>query len=295
MTSTVPANTVAVLTRAPRRRKITKPMGFAVVASFVWMAIIVLAAILAPLLPLPLPDKSDYSAIALAPFQSLEHLLGTDVIGRDILSRAVFGARVSLLVGLGAVAFATLVGGLLGLAAGYFGGFVNRVLSVILDILLAFPGIVAVIALTVFFGTGLGTLVMGIGAILTPMIARVTRSATATYANREFVIAARGMGMHELRILFREVLPNVVASVVAYSTTLVAVAIATEGGLSFLGLGIPAPEASWGSMMGEGRGALQASPHIVLVPAAIMCASLLAINFIAEFISKRFDIREAML
>ncbi|PWB98021.1 ABC transporter permease [Homoserinimonas hongtaonis] len=291
MTSTVQKLPAPTRPASAKRR----PLGVPVIVSFVWLAALTAAAIFAPILPLPDPATSDYAAIALAPFQSLDHILGTDTIGRDILSRAIFGARVSLLVGVGAVAAATVVGGLLGLAAGYFGRATDRALSIVIDILLAFPGIVAVIALTVFLGPGLSTLILGIGAILMPMVARVTRSATGTFANREFVIAARGMGMHEARILFREVLPNVVVSVVAYSMTLVAVAIATEGGLSFLGLGIPAPESSWGSMMGEGRGALQTSPHIVLVPAAIMCITLLSINFIAEFITKRFDIREAVL
>lgn len=262
-----------------------------VLIGLIWLAFLVLLVIIAPVLPLPDPTVSDYLAIAVPPGSSLEHLLGTDSIGRDILARLIAGARVSLGVGLGAVTLATVMGAVLGIIAGYFGGLWDRLLSGVIDVLLAFPGVVAVIAISVFLGPSLQTLVVGIAIVFTPQVARVARSSALMFARREFVIAARGMGAAEFRIMFREVLPNVVAPVVAFATTLVAVAIVTEGGLSFLGLGVPPPESSWGAMMGDGRGSLQSSPHIVLLPAAAMCVTLLAINFVAEYLGRRFDIR----
>jgi peptide/nickel transport system permease protein len=277
----------------PRRRRREGP-PLSVIFSVAWLGILVAAIVLFPLLQLPDPTRSDYGAIAAGPFTE-GHILGTDEIGRDILSRLVVGARVSLTAGIGAVLVATLIGSTLGICAGFFGGIANRVISAALDIMLAFPAIVALIGLGVFLGPGLGTIIIGIGIVASPAVARVARSATLLYVNRDFVVAARSMGAGSWRILFREILPNVVVPVIAYSTVLIAVAIVAEASLSFLGLGVPPPASSWGSMMGTGRAELQHHPHIVLVPAATMFLTLLALNFLAEFLSKRFDIKEAAL
>lgn len=282
--------TVSVSTRKKRRpRKIT------VMLSMAWMALLVAAIILRPLLSLPDPTRSDYAAIAVPPGTSPDHLLGTDEIGRDILARLITGAQVSLTVGIGSITAAVLLGSALGICAGFFGARTNRVISGVIDIMLAFPALVALIALTVFLGPGLGTIIMGIGIVASPAVARVARSSTLIFANREFVTAARGMGAGSWRILRREILPNVVVPILAYATVLVAVAIVAEGSLSFLGLGVPPPASSWGSMMGSGRSELATHPHIVLLPAAIMFVTLLALNFLAEHLSKRFDIRESVL
>ncbi|MDO5500271.1 MAG: ABC transporter permease [Propionibacteriaceae bacterium] len=275
------------------RRKITQhPLP--VTTSFIWMALLLILILIEPLLPLPDPTRTDYRAIAVPPGHP-DHILGTDEIGRDILARLIVGARVSLIVGVAAVAVATFVGSVLGMIAGYFGGIVNRIISGLVDILLAFPALVALIALGVFMGPGLVTIIIGIGLILSPAVARVARSATMMYAKRDFVTAARGMGMGHLRILLREVLPNVVVPVLSYAMVLVAVAIVAEASLSFLGLGVPPPASSWGSMMGSGRSELNDSPHIVLLPAAVMFVTLLSLNFLAEHFGKRFDIKEAAL
>jgi peptide/nickel transport system permease protein len=275
-----------------RRRRDGAPLS--VILSISWLGLLAAAIVLFPLLQLPDPTRSDYGAISAAPFTE-GHLLGTDEIGRDILSRLIVGAKVSLTAGIGAVLVATLIGSTLGICAGFFGGIANRVISAALDIMLAFPAIVALIGLGVFLGPGLGTIIIGIGIVASPAVARVARSATLLYVNRDFVVAARGMGAGSWRILFREILPNVVVPVIAYSTVLIAVAIVAEASLSFLGLGVPPPSSSWGSMMGTGRAELQHHPHIVLVPAAAMFLTLLALNFLAEFLSKRFDIKEAAL
>jgi peptide/nickel transport system permease protein len=293
--NTSPVDDKAVVPTRRRRRLVGKPRNVMVALSWGWLALLILAIVLRPFLPLPDPTRSDYAAIAVPPGASPDHLLGTDEIGRDILARLITGAQVSLIVGLGSIGLAVLVGSTLGICAGFFGGIVNRVVSAIVDIMLAFPALVALIALGVFLGPGLDTIIIGIGIVATPAVARVARSATLLFANRDFVTAARGMGATSWRILSREILPNIVVPVIAYATVLVAVAIVAEGSLSFLGLGVPPPASSWGSMMGTGRSELATNPHIVLLPAAAMFITLLALNFLAEHIGKRFDIRESVL
>ena len=259
-----------------------------------WLTVLVLGAIFAPLLPLPDPTRSDYAAIAVPP-GTAGHLLGTDTIGRDMLSRLLVGGRVSLTVGIGGVALAVLIGSILGLLAGFYGGVFSRLVNAVMDILLAFPSLVALIALSVFMGTGLKMIIIGIGFIASPQVARVTRAATLGFTEREFVTASRGMGSSGFRILRRDIVPNVVGPVLAYATVLVAVAIVAEGSLSFLGLGVPPPASSWGTMMGDGRSEFADHPHIALLPAAAMFITLLALYVLAERLNRRFDVKEAAL
>lgn len=266
----------------------------AVAISAVWLLLLALAVVLQPWLPLPDPDRTDYGAIAAVPF-SPGHLLGTDEIGRDILSRAVAGARISVVAGVGAVLVAVAIGGTLGVIAGYFGSWTNRIISAVLDVMLAFPSLIALIALSVFLPASLWTTIAGLGIVFAPAVARVARASTLSFRHREFVLAAQATGSRHFKIILREIVPNVTIPIVAYGMVMVAVAIVAEASLSFLGLGVPPPAASWGSMMGTGRAALTESPHIVLIPALFMFVTLLAINFIAEHFGKRFDIRESVL
>lgn len=263
--------------------------------SLAWLALVVAAVMFAPILPLHDPSAVDYYAIALPPGQSLDHPLGTDAIGRDILARLITGAKVSLAVGLGAVAIAAVLGFVLGITAAFYRGVLDKVFGGVIDIFLAFPPLVAIIALSVFLGPSLGTLIVALGLIFTPQVSRVARSAALPYVDREFVIAARSMGASEQRILWKEVAPNAVVAVLSYAVVLIALAISAEGGMSFLGLGVPPPNSSWGSLMGEGRDVLATSPHVVLMPAAAMFMTLLSLNFLADFIGRRFDIKEAAL
>lgn len=280
--------------RGPSGRS-RKPMPpWAVLLSVAWLVALLAGAFALPILPLPDPTRSDYAAI-MAPMFSPGHILGTDEVGRDILARLLSGAQVSLFVGVASIALAVVLGAPLGVLAGYFGGWANRVIVAGLDIVLSFPNLVALIALSLFLGPGLWTIVIGIGIIASAPVARVARSATLTFVNRDFVTAARGMGFGHLRIIVREILPNVVVPVLAYAMVVIAVAIVAEASLSFLGLGIQPPNASWGSMMGTGRAKLTQAPHIVLLPALTMAISILAINFLAEHFAKRFDIKESAL
>lgn len=289
----LPDSPMLPLRGALGRAKVGLP-PWAVTISLGWLVLLLAGALLQPLLPLPDPTRSDYAAI-MAPMFSPGHILGTDEVGRDILARLLSGARVSLFVGVASIALAVIIGAPVGIIAGYYGGWTNRLIVAGLDIVLSFPNLIALIALSMFLGPGLWTIIFGIGVIASAPVARVARSATLTYVNRDFVTAARGMGFGNARIIVREILPNVVVPVIAYAMVVLAVAIVAEASLSFLGLGIQPPDASWGSMMGTGRAKLTQAPHIVLLPAFTMAVSLLAINFLAEHFAKRFDIKESAL
>lgn len=296
MTKNLTEDTAALALAAPgTRTQRRQKMGPIVLLSLSWLALLLVAAAFGRFLPLPSPSANDYSAISLLPFQSWDHIMGTDNLGRDILSRLISGAFVSLSVGLGSVLIGTVLGTALGAAAGFFGGWWDRIVSWLTDIVLAFPALIAVIAFATFLGPSLPTLVLGFGLIFIPQVARVARSTTLSFLNRDFVTASRAMGAREMRILVLDVLPNILATVIAFAMTLVAIAIVAEGGMSFLGLGVPAPQTSWGSMMNDGRGELRTDPHIVIIPAVVMCLSLLALNFVAEWIGRRFDRRGSVL
>lgn len=291
--TTADAGVPAGPTAGSNSRRSRPPLGMFLALG--WLALLIVLVILQPILPFPDPLVSDFSSIRQTPFSSWEHPLGTDEIGRDLVSRSIMGARVSLTVGIGAVALAVTLGMGLGVAAGYFGGWANRFASAFTDVMLAFPALVLLIALAVFIGPGMVNLTIGIGVVGTPHVLRVARAATLTFTSRDFVTAAKGTGAGHLRIMARELLPNVVIPVLAYALVMVAVVIIAEGGLSFLGLGVPPPTSSWGSMIAGGRPELAFLPHIVLVPAVVMFLTLLALNFLGDQLSKRFEIRESLL
>src|SRR5664280_1374343 len=274
---------------------VTKPLGFLFWMAIGWVGLVFLMAVFANLLPLPNPNFQNYSAINTPP--GIHHLLGTDDLGRDLLSRLIFGARVSLIVGFASVAIGMAVGGTLGLISGFKGGALDTSLNAGSFVLLAFPAIVAVIAIVAFWGQSLLkiTIIIGVGTI--PLMFRVVRASSLSFANRDFVIAARTMGATTPRILFREILPNVVPVAVTFGLITVAGVIVLEGSLAFLGLSVPPPTPSWGNMISEGtaNGNLSINPYIMLWPAAAMFLLLLSINLIGDRLRQRFDIREGLL
>jgi peptide/nickel transport system permease protein len=261
--------------------------------SVAWLVSVAVAAIFADLLPLSEPDRSDFTAIAQGP--SLDHWLGTDEVGRDILTRAIFGARVSLMIGIASVVLGMVVGGALGLFAGFLKGRVEAVIMTATDALLAFPALVLLLTLAAVFGQNLPNLVLGLAVLTVPTFIRLARANTLVVANREYVVAARAYGSKPLRVMARDVVPNVIMPLAAYGFIIAGVVIVAEGSLSFLGLGIPPPTPSWGGMVAGGREDLSTEPHVALMPGAVMFITVLAFTMIGEHFRRRFDVREGVL
>jgi peptide/nickel transport system permease protein len=271
---------------APRRR-LTNLFW----AAAAWIAVVVLAATLANFLPIPSPTEMDMLARRMPP--DAQHWLGTDGLGRDMLSRLVFGARTSLTVGLLAPMIGLLFGAALGMLAGYFRGRFEALAMGGVDVLLAFPPLVLILAITAYLGQSVLNLSLTIGFLSIPPFARVARAATLTLAQREFVTAARALGATHARILFRELLPNVSLPLLAFFLLAVAVTIVVEGALSLLGLGVPPPTPSWGSMIGEGRESLDIAPWLAFLPAGVMFLTVLSFNLVGDSLRAITDPRQA--
>ena len=259
-----------------------------------WLCIITGGAVFAPWTGLVDPGEIDFMLLQAPP--SPEHWFGTDVLGRDILSRILYGARISLTVGFIAPGIGMVFGLLLGMLAGYYRGPIESVIVSSIDTLLAVPGLVVLLLFSLVFGGSLATVSIGLGILFIPVFTRISRANTLTFAEREFVLAARAIGAHDLRILSHEILPNVVLPVLAYALVAVATAIVVEGALSFLGLSVPSPNPSWGGTIAEGREHLQETPHISLIPAGVMFLTVLAFNLVGDTMRSRIaDVRESAL
>jgi peptide/nickel transport system permease protein len=258
-----------------------------------WIAIVGSAAIAADWLPLAGPSDMDLLARRAGP--SADHWLGTDALGRDMLSRLIFGARVSLTVGLVAPMLGLVIGGGLGMLAGYFRGRLETLVVGSIDVLLAFPPLVLALAITTYLGQSVLNITMTLGILSIPALTRVARAATLTFAERDFVTAARALGAGHARILTRELLPNIALPLIAFFLLAVAVIIVVEGALSFLGLGVPPPTPSWGGMIAEGRDSLDTAPSIAFLPAGTMFLTVLAFNMVGDRLRALTDPRPGAL
>jgi peptide/nickel transport system permease protein len=250
-----------------------------------------LIAIFAPWIATHNPNYVDLLASNQGP--SREHWLGTDDIGRDVFSRVVFGARVSLSVGIVAVTIYVLIGTILGALSGYFGGIVDAVIQRLTDAVMCFPSLIIIIAAVAIVGPSIYNVMVIIGLLTWPSICRIVRGQFLSLREREFVEAARSMGAGNMRIIFRHLLPNAVAPIIVAATFGIASAILTEAGLSFLGLGVQPPTASWGNMINTAQSAavLQRMPWL-WIPAGIMIAlAVLSINFIGDGLRDTLDPR----
>jgi len=259
------------------------PLGTAVVLAAV--AVALLAPWLAPYDPL----KQDLGNALARPDRA--HLLGTDNVGRDVLSRVMWGTRISLVAGFVSVVIATVAGSLLGLLAGYWGGRADGLLMRLMDAVLAFPPLVLALALGGVLGAGLTGVLIALGVVYTPTFARLMRGQVLTIRAREYVEAARVLGAPGWRIAWRHVLPNAATPIVVQASLSVAFAILAEASLSFLGLGIQPPDASWGSMINAGRGYLQQAPWIVFGPGAALFLTVLGLNFLGDAVRDALDPR----
>lgn len=257
-------------------------------------AIVSLAALAALLGPWLAPHDPAVQTLALRlEGPSAAHPFGLDELGRDILSRVLWGAQVSLLVGVSVVGISALAGLLLGGIAGYFGGRTDDVVSRVIDVLLAFPGILLAIALVAVLGPGLGNVVLALSAIGWVGYARLVRGQVLRVRELEFVHAARALGAGAARILARHVLPPALPALVVQATLGMAGAIIAEAALSFLGLGVQPPTPSWGSMIDAGRGHLFDAPHLTVFPGLALALLVLGFNFLGDGLRDRLDPRLA--
>jgi peptide/nickel transport system permease protein len=275
----------------PIRR--TRRLGPLFWTAMVWIVFVIAVAALADLLPLPSPTDMDMLARRGAP--SVLHWLGTDALGRDELARLIYGARISLTVGLCAPIIGVTVGGSLGMLAGYFRGRFESLVVGSMDVLLAFPPLILALAVTAYLGQSILNLTCILGVLGIPAFMRVARAATLTLARREFVIAAQALGATHARVLLRELLPNVFLPLLAFFLLGVAVTIVAEGALSFLGLGVPPPTSSWGGMIGEGRESLEIAPRLAFLPAIAMFLTVLAFNLVGDSLRALTDPRQGTL
>jgi peptide/nickel transport system permease protein len=252
------------------------------------LAGLVLAAIFANVLPLD-NYKIPVGPPRQAPGFSSVALLGTDSIGRSELSRLVFGARQSLIIGASTVLVGLALGGLLGLLAAYFRGRLDAAVALFTDSVLAIPPLLLIVAVTAFLHPSLLTLIIALSFLSVPTFIRVSRANTLTLAQREFVDAARALGASRRRIIFKELLPNVTLPLMSYVFLITGVVIVAEGTLSFLGLGVPPPQPSWGAMIHDGSAYLSTSPYLVFVPAAVLAFTVLALNIVGDHARARFE------
>jgi peptide/nickel transport system permease protein len=286
----------------------TKKLGIMGYLALGWVSLMLFVAVFIPWLPVDDPNK-------LFPLKrglhvdgpgTAGHLLGGDNVGRDLFARVLWGSRTSLLLGVASVAVGFLIGGALGLIAGYFRGRLDSFLSGIFDTLLAIPAIVMALALVAVFAPSdslnpvsdtqrMVVLIIALGVVSIPLLARITRASTLTWSQRDFVLAARALGAKNRRIMFREVLPNVLPAMFSIFLLAIAVIIVAEGGLSILGVGVQLPTASWGNILAEGYPNLRITPWPILAPSIVIFLTVLSLNYLGDVVRARFDVRDSAL
>jgi peptide/nickel transport system permease protein len=261
--------------------------NFAFTAGLILTLLLVLAALAAPLLSPHDPNVQDTSRRLEAP--SKEHKLGLDDLGRDVLSRIIWGARVSLRVGFSVVVLASLVGITLGAISGYFGGVIDMIVMRLCDILLAFPGILLAIALVAVLGPSINNVVLALSIIGWVGYARLVRGQVLKVREMEYVTAAKALGAKSPRVIVRHVLPNVINPVIVMATLGLAGAVLAEAALSFLGLGVQPPTPSWGAMLTSGRRYLGLANHLAIFPGAAIMLAVMGLNFLGDGLIDALD------
>ena len=259
-------------------------------AGMVMVAIFVAVALFAPWIAPHSPSDLDLPSRLQPP--SASHWFGTDELGRDILSRVIYGAQISMLVGISVVAGSLLLGLILGSIAGYYGGYTDKFFNaVLMNAFLSFPGILLAIAFVAFLGPGVFNLILALCIGGWVGYARLVRAQVLAVKEKEFVEAARALGASDWRIVTRHILPNIIQPVIVQAAIGMAGAVLAEATMSFLGLGVPPPTASWGSMLNDGRAHLFDAPHLVIFPALAVMLAVLSFNFIGDALRDYMDPR----
>jgi peptide/nickel transport system permease protein len=253
----------------------------------VFLTAVVLMAIFAPWVTPYEPQQQNLLFRNESP--SRDYLLGTDDRGRDVLTRLAYGARVSLFIGIVGTAGGVLAGTIIGITAGYFGRWIDQLLMRIVDVMLAFPGILLALLIIAVLGPSIWNLIIAIAIWGTPTLARIVRGTVLSLREQEFIEAARSIGATPTRVMTVHLLPNSAAPIIVYATIGVAAAILTAAGLGFLGLGVQPPTAEWGQMLSGGRQYLRNAPHLVMAPGLAIFFTLLALNFIGDALRDALD------
>lgn len=261
----------------------------AAMAGGVIVLFFVATALLAPWLSPYHPNEGDLTKRLKAPTR--EHIFGTDPLGRDILSRVIYGARISLQIQIVSVTIALIIGTILGMVGGYYGGFFDNLIMRLMDILLAFPGIFLAIAIIAVLGPGLTNLMLAAGIYSIPQFARIVRSSVLSLKEKEFVEAARAVGEKDSSILFRYLLPNSMAPIIVQTTLRMATVLLTASGLSFLGLGVQPPTPEWGAMLSNARAYLITAPHVATVPGLAIMLVVMGFNLFGDGLRDSLDPR----
>jgi len=274
----------AISLRRAARHNVLASIGVALVTVFI------VCAVFAPWIAPQDPAHIDLPARLAAP--TLSHWCGTDELGRDILSRLIYGSRISMLVGSCVVAASLALGLIVGSIAGYYGGRIDRFVNVVvMNAFLSFPGILLAIAFVAFRGPGIFNLVLALSLGGWVGYARLVRAQVLVAREREFVEAARALGASDLRVIVRHILPNIIQPIIVQAAIGMAGAILAEATMSFLGLGVPPPTASWGTMLNDGRAHLFDAPHLVIFPAMAVMLAVLSFNFIGDALRDFLDPR----
>src|SRR5712691_1409550 len=261
----------------------------AAVAGAIVVVTFVVAALLAPVLAPFDPLKGRLGNRLVAP--NAVHWLGTDELGRDILSRVLYGARLTVQIQVAAVGLALVAGAALGLLAGYVGRWVDQLIMRFMDILMAFPGIFLALGIIAALGTGLGNVIIAAGIFLVPQFARVVRASVLTLKDMEFVQAARALGQRDAAIVFRYLLPNSLGPIIVQTSLRMATVLLTASGLSFLGLGVQPPSPEWGAMLSNARSYMITAPHVAMIPGLAIAVVVLGFNLLGDGLRDSLDPR----
>lgn len=261
--------------------------NYLAVAAGIVVALIVILALFAPVLAPYDPNQQNLSLSLSA--SSSDHILGTDKVGRDVLSRVIYGARTTLLGAVFVVVIATAIGVPLGLMSGYYGGKVDNIITRTFDVVLAFPALLLALIIVAVFGRGLENAVIALGIVYIPLIARLVRSVTMVEKGKTYVEAARNLGFTNTRILFRHILPNCTSPIIVQVTIDLAYAILDLAALSFLGLGVQPPTADWGAMLEEGREYLLISPNTAIASGVAIMITVIAFNLLGDGLQQHLD------
>ncbi|MCY3911524.1 MAG: ABC transporter permease [bacterium] len=275
---------------APRRRR----HNVALWVSVGWLVLVVASAVLAPWLGfLDDPHKPLSGPPEEGP--SWSNWFGTDQLGRDMFARSVWGGRLSMSIAGPAVGIGIVVGGVLGVVAGYFGKWIDLGISSVVNVALALPALVFALFIVTMLGQSYFNVTIAVTILTIPAIARIARAQALRFAAREFVTVADMMGARWPRLLFREVLPNVVPALASIAFLAMGIVIIAEGSLSFIGVSVGSPSITWGNILSAGKGRLEDAPHIALITGGVMFVTLMALNFVGDEMLRRLDVREARI